>query len=92
MDCPVLLIHGLQSDALFEPTIRRMTRHKPVAVMHVPDTGHTPLLSDRNQIDCIRAWMAGHVPDHTHWTVLHAAARESRPGNPIPFAPASALR
>ena len=28
VNCPVLLIHGLQSDALFAPTIRRMSRGK----------------------------------------------------------------
>ena len=90
--CPVLLIHGLQSDALFEPTIRRMSRGKDIAVMHVPDTGHTPLLADRNQIDFVRQWLDGGVPAQAEWSVLHATARESFPGNPIPFAPASALR
>ncbi len=92
LKCPVLLIHGMQSDALFEPTIERMSRGKPVAVMHVPDTGHTPLLADRNQIDFIRAWLRGELPERGRWSVLHALARESFPGNPIHFAPASALR
>jgi pimeloyl-ACP methyl ester carboxylesterase len=90
--CPVLLIHGMQSDALFAPTIRRMTRGKSVAVMHVPDTGHTPLLADRNQIEFIRQWLAGRLSVRGEWSVLHAPPRESFPGNPIPFAPASALR
>ncbi len=90
--CPVLLIHGLQSDALFEPTIRRMTRGKDIAVMHVPDTGHTPLLADRNQIDFVRQWLDGGMREHAEWSVLHAMPRESYPGNPVPFAPAGALR
>jgi pimeloyl-ACP methyl ester carboxylesterase len=90
--CPVLLIHGLQSDALFEPTIRRMSRGKQISVMHVPDTGHTPLLADRNQIGFIRQWLAGEVPAHREWSVLHATPREAFAGNPIPFAPASALK
>ncbi|MBL8345827.1 MAG: alpha/beta hydrolase [Rubrivivax sp.] len=92
VDCPVLLIHGMQSDALLLPTLERMRRGKPVAVMHVPDTGHTPLLADRNQIDFIRQWLAGGVPAGAEWSVLHAPARDAYPGNPIPFAPASALR
>jgi pimeloyl-ACP methyl ester carboxylesterase len=90
--CPVLLIHGLESDALFAPTIRRMSRGKAISVMHVPRTGHTPLLADRHQIDFIRQWLAGRIPAGTEWSVLHATPREAFPGNPIPFAPASALR
>ncbi|HNL27518.1 MAG TPA: aldehyde dehydrogenase family protein, partial [bacterium] len=43
--CPVLLIHGLLSDALQVRTIERMKRYRPIEVMHVPDTGHTPVLS-----------------------------------------------
>ncbi len=92
VDCPVLLIHGMQSDALLPPTLERMRLGKPVAVMHVPDTGHTPLLADRNQIDFIRQWLDGGVPGGAEWSVLHAPARDAYPGNPIPFAPASALR
>ena len=90
--CPVLLIHGLQSDALLEPTIRRMSRDKKIMVMHVPDTGHTPLLADRNQIDFLRQWLAGQAPEGGEWSVLHASAREPYPGNPISFAPRDALR
>ena len=90
--CPVLLIHGLQSDALLLPTLERMSRDKPVAVMHVPDTGHTPLLADRHQIAFIRDWLEGRVPPQARWSVLHAPARDAFPGNPIPFAPASALK
>ncbi len=90
--CPVLLIHGLQSDALLEPTITRMQRGKQLAVMHVPDTGHTPLLADRNQIDFVRQWLTGGVPAGATWSVLHAPAREAYPGSPIHFAPPGALR
>jgi pimeloyl-ACP methyl ester carboxylesterase len=89
--CPVLLIHGMQSDALLAPTIRRMRRGKDLVLMHVPDTGHTPLLADRNQIAFIRQWLAGEVPDGREWSVLHAVAREPHPGSPIRFAPSGAL-
>jgi len=73
--CPVLLIHGLLSDALLPPTIERMRVGHEVSVMHVPDTGHTPVLSDRNQNWFIHEWLMGRHsgPD---WCVLHARTRE----------------
>lgn len=90
--CPVLLIHGLLSDALLPATIRRMQRGKAITLMHVPDTGHTPLLADRNQTAFIRDWLLGSSRAAGQWTVLHAGPRESFPGNPVPFAPAAALK
>jgi pimeloyl-ACP methyl ester carboxylesterase len=90
--CPTLLVHGLQSDALLEPMIRKMERGHSVTVMHVPDTGHTPLLADRNQIWFIRQWLLDTGAASGKWTVLHAPLREPYPGQPTPFAPASALR
>jgi pimeloyl-ACP methyl ester carboxylesterase len=73
--CPVLLIHGLLSDALLPPTIRRMRVEHDVSVMHVPDTGHTPVLSDRNQNWFIHEWLMGRhcAPE---WCVLHARTRD----------------
>ncbi len=90
--CPLLLIHGLQSDALLPPTIRRMSRRKAITVMHVPDTGHTPLLADRNQIWFVRDWLQSEHVATGSWSVLHAAPREPYPGTPLHFAPASVLR
>jgi pimeloyl-ACP methyl ester carboxylesterase len=72
--CPVLLIHGTMSDALLAPTIKRMKAKHDVAVMHVPDTGHTPVLSDRNQNWFIHEWLMDHTTSR-EWTVLHAQAR-----------------
>ena len=46
VQCPVLLIHGMQSDATSDETIARMREHGGLSVIHVPDTGHTPTLSD----------------------------------------------
>jgi len=89
--CPILLFHGMQSDALFDRTIRRMERGHPMTVVHVPDTGHTPLLADRNQIWFIRQWLLRDATLEGECTVLHAPVRDAYPGNPIPFAPASAL-
>ncbi len=90
--CPLLLIHGLQSDALLLPTIRRMSRRKDITVMHIPDTGHTPLLADRNQIWFVRDWLLGNGTAGGACTVLHAPPREPYPGTPLHFAPSSALR
>lgn len=92
VSCPVMLIHGLQSDALLEPTIRRMRRGKDLVLMHVPDTGHTPLLADRHHIHFIRQWMAGDVPSGSEWSVLHGTPRVPYAGSPIAFAPREALR
>ena len=92
VNCPMLLVHGLQSDALFDSTIRRMVRGKQINLMRVPDTGHAPLLADRNHIWFIRQWLLGRVDSQVEWSVLHAQAREPYPGSPIPFAPLSALR
>ncbi len=95
--CPVLLIHGQQSDALTAPIIERMQRTRPehpLAVMHVPDTGHTPLLADRNHTWYIRQWLAGAtgcVHGHAHWSVLHAPLRQRYPGHTPRLAPAAAL-
>ena len=92
VNCPMLLIHGMQSDALLEPTIKRMTRDKQITLMHLPDTGHAPLLADRHQISFIREWLEGEHPPEAEWSVLHSPARERHPGTPIRFAPQSALR
>jgi pimeloyl-ACP methyl ester carboxylesterase len=80
--CPILLIHGLMSDALLPQTILRMQKTKPIAVVHVPDTGHTPVLSDRNQTWFIRDWLLGGTTAQNEWTVLHAALRDSGAAQP----------
>jgi len=93
VNCPILVIHGLESDALMHPMIRRMGRGHDLTVMHVPNTGHTPLLADRNQIWFIRDWLLGGTAvTGSAWSVLHAPTRDPYPGKPTPFAPASALR
>ena len=51
-----------------------MRRKHDLALMHVPDTGHTPVLSDRNQNWFIHEWLMGR--QQGEWTVLHAALRE----------------
>jgi len=73
--CPVMLIHGMMSDALLPPTIRRMKETKDISIMHVPDTGHTPVLSDRNQNWFIHEWLMDRT-SAKEWTVLHAKLRD----------------
>jgi pimeloyl-ACP methyl ester carboxylesterase len=89
---PVLLIHGMQSDALLAPTLERMRKGKTMTVMHLPDTGHAPLLADRNQIAYIRDWLLEDATAVHEWSVLHAPSRDRLPGTPIRIAPASMLR
>lgn len=90
--CPVLLVHGLMSDALAEGTIRRMRRGRDLTVMHLPDTGHAPLLADRHQIGFIRDWLLNRDDALGEWSVLHAPPRERHASTPIRFAPADVLR
>ncbi|MDZ7590492.1 MAG: alpha/beta hydrolase [Rubrivivax sp.] len=92
VNVPVLLIHGLQSDALLESTIARMRRGKDLALMHIPDTGHSPLLADRNQTWFIREWLLRPHAARGEWSALHAPMRDMLPGTPIAFAPLSVLR
>ena len=63
LDVPILVIHGLLSDALLLETVQQMLEKPGVVAMHVPETGHTPALSDAYQIHFVRAWLLGHGPD-----------------------------
>ena len=60
--------------------------------MHLPETGHAPLLADRNQVSFIRDWLDRSGKAEVEWTVLHAPPRDPSPGAPLNFAPMSALR
>jgi len=72
---PTLVTHGMESDTLLAPTLRRMQQRKEVTVMHVPDTGHTPVLNDRNHIHFIREWLR-QTPDlGSQFSALHEHRR-----------------
>lgn len=60
--CPVLLIHGTKSDATTEETINRMRGSRGLSVIHVPDTGHTPSLSDEALIADVVHWVGDDRP------------------------------
>ncbi len=68
--CPVLLLHGMESDALSLRTIARMQRRHALSVMHVPLTGHAPALWSDNQVHCIRQWLADEPPEPLEFSVL----------------------
>lgn len=63
LDRPILVIHGMVSDALLAETVTEMVARPGVSAMEVPDTGHTPALSDVNQIHFVRSWLLGQGPD-----------------------------
>lgn len=76
-DLPLLLLHGMESDALSPRTLARMGRQHPrLAIAHIPATGHTPALSDRHQTALIRAWLDGALPLDVRLSVPHAGPRE----------------
>lgn len=62
LTCPVLLIHGTQSDATTEETIERMRGIDSFSVIHVPGTGHTPTLSDGPLIADVVGWVCEDRP------------------------------
>ncbi|MXZ80083.1 MAG: alpha/beta hydrolase [Gammaproteobacteria bacterium] len=57
LQCPVLLLHGLESDAMLDETIDRMKSNPQLSVIHVHDTGHTPSLSDGDLNRKIAEWV-----------------------------------
>jgi pimeloyl-ACP methyl ester carboxylesterase len=74
VSCPVLLLHGLQSDALLPATVARM-QQRPITLAQIPDTGHTPVLSDRHQTLVIRDWLRGGLAGPLALSIPHARAR-----------------
>lgn len=76
LQCPLLVLHGMQSDALLATTLRRMQRVQPALTLaHIPATGHTPLLSDRGQIQTIAAWLRAELPGPCELSIPLAAGR-----------------
>lgn len=60
--CPVLLIHGIRSDATTEGTIDRMRGCRRLSVIHVPGAGHTPSLADEALIADVVRWIGDDRP------------------------------
>lgn len=76
IQCPVLVIHGMLSDALSKRTTNRMLKKDKVKVMRIPNTGHTPVLADANQIFYIIDWLKGSTTTANEWSVLHTEILE----------------
>ena len=54
---PVLTFHGVESDNLLRSIWEPMSRRKNVWMRHVPQTGHTPTMSDRILVAALREWL-----------------------------------
>ncbi|MDE0309272.1 MAG: alpha/beta hydrolase [Acidiferrobacterales bacterium] len=57
VQCPVLLLHGVESDATTDETIARMRGHENFSVIHILDSGHTPSLGDSELTSAISNWL-----------------------------------
>jgi pimeloyl-ACP methyl ester carboxylesterase len=56
--CPVLILHGENSNLLFPETIRKMQEiHPQTNVIHLANCGHAPALMDESQIKMIQKWL-----------------------------------
>lgn len=73
--CPVMLVHGMASDALSASTIARMQRARPLTVAHVPLTGHAPVLADRHQTRQVCDWLTAPAPEATEFSIPLAPPR-----------------
>jgi len=66
--CPVLLLHGTESDATTTQTIEQMRNGKQMSVIHIQDTGHTPQFGGGRLNGLIRDWV---LNDHKYSEDLH---------------------
>ncbi len=58
IDCPSLVLRGVDSDLLLEETAREMTERGPKADLEtIPDCAHAPALMDADQIAIVRDWL-----------------------------------
>jgi pimeloyl-ACP methyl ester carboxylesterase len=60
LQTPLLVLHGMESDALRPRDLQRMRALQPaLSLAHIPQTGHTPVLCDRHQTALIADWLRG---------------------------------
>jgi len=55
--CPILLIHGVESDILLQHTVDKMAKSNDVEIYKMHDAGHAPALVDDEEIEHIYSWM-----------------------------------
>ncbi|RDI44817.1 alpha/beta fold hydrolase [Aquicella lusitana] len=60
--CPVLILHGKQSDILLPATIQKMQQiHPQTDVIEVPEAGHAPALMHTAQHQAIYQWLINSI-------------------------------
>ncbi len=60
IDCPTLVLHGVDSDLLLPEIAAEMTRRGPKAeVAEIADCGHAPGLVQEAHIKLVREWLGG---------------------------------
>ncbi|MCP5372793.1 MAG: alpha/beta hydrolase [Hyphomicrobiales bacterium] len=58
VQCPVLVLHGRESDVLLAETAQEMTRRGPMAdLVELDGIGHAPALMDPDQVRAVRDWL-----------------------------------
>ena len=56
--CPVMVLHGEDSDILLRETAEEMGQRGPKAkVVHIAGVGHAPMMMDDAQIGLVRDWL-----------------------------------
>ena len=60
--CPVLLLHGMKSDAVSNSVVDRMRQNKNLSVIQIEEAGHTPTLADKPLIEFIVSWVENDDP------------------------------
>jgi pimeloyl-ACP methyl ester carboxylesterase len=59
LTCPLLLLHGNDSDLLLTETIEEMQKQQPnMEVIHLENVGHAPALMEEEQIKLIKQWLS----------------------------------
>jgi len=60
IECPLMAIRGARSDILSATTLAQMQAEQPeLTLLEVPGCGHAPMLNQRDQVEPIRAFLAG---------------------------------
>jgi len=58
--CPVLVLHGKESDVLLQSTVEEMKRRGPrIEVVEIDGVGHAPTLTDPKHVRIVRDWLLG---------------------------------
>ncbi len=53
----ILLIHGIKSQVLIKSTVEKMQKTKDLDLYKIKYAGHTPSLTNSNEIEHIKSWL-----------------------------------